>query len=57
MPTWLTPAAAKFWVAVVGSFVIAFVQALGDSAPRWAVAAVAGLTAIAVYLTPNQPKE
>lgn len=54
MPTWLTLEAAKFWVAVIGSVLIAISQALGDTVPPWLTAAIAGFTAIGVYLTPNK---
>lgn len=53
MPTWLTPAAAKFWVALAGAVVAAVLTALPDD-PQWLVVAAAALTALGVYLTPNQ---
>ena len=56
MPTWLTPAAAKFWVGVVGAVVVAVLSALPDD-PQWLVVVSAVLTAVGVYLVPNAAPE
>ncbi len=57
MPTMLTRQAAKFWVALVGVAVAAVLVGWPD-APRWLTVASSALTAVAVYLVPNeQPPE
>ncbi len=57
MPTMLTRQAAKFWAALLGTIVAAVLVAWPD-APRWLTILSAALTAVAVYLVPNeQPPE
>ena len=56
MPTPLTLAAAKFWVALIGTVTAAILAAAPD-APRWLFIANAAVAAVAVYLVPNTPKE
>lgn len=53
MPTWLTPAAAKFWVGALGALLIAASTSLGDRAPSWFPLLVSCVSALGVYLTPN----
>lgn len=56
MPTPLTLAAAKFWVALVGTVTAAILAAWTD-APRWLFIANAAIAATAVYLVPNRRVE
>ena len=53
MPTMLTRQAAKFWVALLGTIVAAVLVGWPD-APRWLVIVSAALTAVGVYLVPNE---
>ena len=54
MPTWATPAAAKFWVGAATAVAIAVLTALGDVAPRWLSVVAAALGALGVYLVKNE---
>lgn len=52
MPTIATRQAAKFWVGLVGA-VLAAVVASAPDAPQWVGIALAVVTALGVYVTPN----
>jgi hypothetical protein len=54
MPTFLTLQAAKWWVALAGA-VVTSVLAVLDGPPQWLVVVSSVLTAVGVYVTPNQP--
>jgi hypothetical protein len=50
--------AAKFIVALVGAAAVAVsLGLLPDSASKWVTVAVAFLTALGVYITPNKPAQ
>ena len=53
MPDIVTLKAAKFWIALFGAVVTSIIATVPD-APAWLAATSAVLTAVGVYLTPNQ---
>lgn len=56
MPTIATRKAAKFWVSLVGLIVTTVVASVPES-PLWLKAASAVLSAVAVFLVPNEPAD
>ena len=54
MPDLSVRRAAKFWVSLVGLIVTTVVASVPES-PLWLKAASAVLSAVAVFLVPNEP--
>jgi hypothetical protein len=52
MPTIATRQAAKFWVGLVGAVLAAVVASTPDAPPAFGIA-LAVVTALGVYVTPN----